>query len=117
MERIVIAQQGEAKVYWIKELPEGITTTEVERIASGDAIISHSESGHHHVLNCDNVMERTDNVPAGMRILYAIVSVPADLRQDAAVPHLPVKLDPGIYEFRIQREFDPFSEQARRIAD
>lgn len=117
MERIVIAQQGEAKVYRINQLPAGITTTEVERTASGAAIISHSESGHHHVLDCADVMERTDNVPTGMRILYAIVSAPADLRQDAAVPHDPVTLDPGIYEFRIQREFDPFSEQARRVAD
>lgn len=117
MERIVIAQQGEAKVYRINELPAGITTTEVERTASGAAIISHSESGHHHVIDCDNVMERTDSVPVGMRILYAIVSAPTDLRQDASAPHQPVSLDPGIYEFRIQREFDPFLEQARRVAD
>jgi len=117
MERIVIAQQGEAKVYRITTLPAGMTTTAVERTASGAAIISHSESGNHHVLDCDTVMERTDNVPAGMRVLYAIVSAPTCLRQDAAVPHQPVSLDPGIYEFRVQREFDPFSEQTRRVAD
>lgn len=115
--RTVIAQQGEAKVYRIDAIPEGIATVDVERTKSGAAIISHSESGHHHVLDCADVMERTDNVPAGMRILYAIVREPADLRQDATVPHQPVSLDPGIYEFRVQREFDPFAEQARRVAD
>jgi len=117
MKRTIIAQQGEAKVYRIGQHPAGIIATEVERTASGAAIISHSESGHHHILDCDNVMERTDNVPVGMRILYAIVTEPTDLRQDAAAPHQPIALDPGIYEFRIQREFDPFSEQARRVAD
>ena len=117
MDRIVIAQQGEAKVYRINQIPAGITTMDVDRVSSGAAIISHSESGHHHVLNCDSVVERTDNVPTGMRILFAIVTAPADLRQEAAAPHDPVTLDPGVYEFRIQREFDPFSKQARRVAD
>lgn len=117
MERKVIAQQGEAKVYQISAIPDGIAMADVERTASGAAIISHSESGHHHVLDCATVMERTDNVPAGMRILYAIVDRPSALRQDAATPHQPVNLAPGIYEFRIQREFDPFAEQARGVAD
>lgn len=117
MKRTVIAQQGEAKVYRIDAIPAGITAKGVERTASGAAIISHSESGHHHVIDCGAVMERTDGVPSGMRVLYAIVTAPTSLRQDAAVPHDPVMLDPGIYEFRVQREFDPFLEQARRVAD
>lgn len=117
MDRKVIAQQGEAKVYLISAIPAGIEVTAVERTKSGAAIISHSEQGHHHVLDCENVMERTDDVPSGMRLIYAIVDKPTALRQDAAVPHEPVNLDPGIYEFRISREFDPFAEQARRVAD
>lgn len=117
MERTVIAQQGEAKIYRISALPEVMETAPIERTKGGAAIISHSEQGHHHVLDCADVMERTDNVPAGMRILYAIVTAPTALRQDAAVPHSPVPLDPGIYEFRVQREYDPFMEQARRVAD
>lgn len=117
MDRKVIAQQGEAKIYRISAIPAGITTADVERTASGAAIISHSESGHHHVLDCAEVMERTDSVPAGMRVLYAIAKEPTALRQDASTPHQPVNLDPGIYEFRIQREYDPFAEQARQVAD
>ena len=37
---------------------------EAERIAKG-FIISHSESGHHHLLTGGDVMERTNSVPAG----------------------------------------------------
>lgn len=114
----VIGQQGECKIFKIDAIPEGITTSEVEKTQAGDWIISHSERGHHHVIGggCD-VMERTNDVPQGMQILYAIVKDPDQMRQDAQVPHDKVDLDPGIYEFRIAREWNPFIEQARRVAD
>lgn len=117
MNRIVVAQQGEAKVFKIDALPKGMQTKQPEYNAAGHAIISHSESGHHHVVPDAEVMERIDNVPAGMAILYAIVKNPTALKQDAANPHGEVKLDPGIYEFRVSREFDPFAEQIRRVKD
>ncbi len=52
-----------------------------------------------------------------MKMLYAVLENPGQLVQDAAVPHETHNLPPGIYEFRIAREFDPFAEQARRVAD
>ena len=117
MKRTVIAQQGEAKVFRIDALPQGMQTRAPERNAKGHAIISHSESGHHHVVADAEVIERVDNVPAGMAILYAIVKNPTALRQDAASPHEQINLEPGLYEFRVSREFDPFAEQIRRVAD
>lgn len=117
MKRVVIAQQGEAKVFRIDALPEGMQTQEPQRNAAGEAIVSHSEQGHHHVIGGADVMERTDNIPAGMAILYAIVKEPTALRQDAPTPHKEIPLDPGIYEIRVSREYDPFAEQARRVAD
>src|SRR4051794_297036 len=98
MKRQVIAQQGEAKVFRIDALPKDMVTKAPEYNAQGHAIISHSETGHHHVVAGADVMERTDNVPAGMAILYAIVKEPTALRQDAPSPHGEVALDPGIYE-------------------
>lgn len=117
MKRTVIAQQGEAKVFRIDALPKNMQTRVAERTTSGAAIISHSESGHHHCISGAEVLERIDNVPAGMAILYAIVKDPTALRQDAASPHGEIKLDPGLYEFRVSREYDPFAEQVRRVAD
>jgi hypothetical protein len=117
MKRIVVAQQGEAKVFRIDALPEGISTRQPERDASGAAIISHSETGHHHVIAGADVLERVDNVPAGMAILYAIVKNPTALKQNAPTPHKEIPLDPGLYEIRVSREYDPFAEQARRVAD
>lgn len=112
----IIGAQGEITIIQIDALPVGMETKPVDRIDAG-WIISHSESGHHHVLTHGNVMERTDKVPAGMQVLFAILDEPGQLIQDAQVPHGKYDLAAGLYEFRISREFDPFAEQARRVAD
>jgi hypothetical protein len=116
MKKTVLGAQGEITIIALDALPEGIETKPVERNAIG-YIISHSEQGHHHCLTGGEVMERTDNVPAGMQIMYALLDEPADLIQDATVPHEGYRLDPGIYAFKIAREFDPFAGQSRRVAD
>jgi hypothetical protein len=112
----VIGCQGEITIIRLDALPEGMETKAVQRLAKG-WVISHSESGNHHLLTGGDVMERISKVPAGMQILYAILKDPAALIQDAQVPHEGYDLLPGIYELRISREFDPFAEQARRVAD
>lgn len=113
--KTVIGQQGEVRIIKIDALPE-YETKPTPKGAKG-FIISHSESGHHHVLTDGDVMERSADVPPGMQIFYAILAAPAEFIQDAANPHGGYELDPGIYEFRVSREFDPFAEQARRVAD
>ncbi|MGN8022293.1 hypothetical protein ACTJJ7_16445 [Phyllobacterium sp. 22229] len=112
----VIGQQGEVRIIKIDALPEAMQTKKVDRIAKG-FVISHSESGHHHCVTGGDVMERIDNVPDGMQVFFAILENPEEFVQDAANPHGGYNLEPGIYEFRVSREFDPFSEQARRVAD
>jgi hypothetical protein len=112
----VIGQQGECVIIQIDAMPSNVERKAVERVAKG-FIISHSESGHHHVLTGGDVMERTNNVPAGMQIFYAILDKPQQFMQDAANPHGAFDLQAGLYEFRVSREFDPFAEQARRVAD
>lgn len=114
---MTIKQQGEVHVRPIDAVPAGLKPVAAEK--NGMVIISHSETGHHHVLDGASVevLERTENVPAGMRILYAIVREPTALIQTAPDAHADMTLDEGIFEIRISREFDPFAEQARRVAD
>lgn len=115
MNRECIGAQGEITIFKISKLPDGLAASTEGRTTKG-AIISHSESGHHHVLTGGaEVLERVSVV--GMKCLYAILDEPAELIQDAAVPHDSHSLPAGIYEFRLAREFDPFAEQARRVAD
>jgi len=116
MPKQIIGAQGEITIIKVDAIPQGVGTKAVERVKAG-WIISHSERGHHHVLTGGDVMERTSDVPAGMQILYAILENPESLIQDAAVPHDGYDLAAGLYEFRVSREFDPFAEQARRVAD
>jgi hypothetical protein len=112
----VIGQQGEVLIIKIDAIPHAIETQQAQKAKAG-YIISHSESGHHHVLTGGDVMERTNNIPSGMQIFYAILDEPASFIQDASNAHGGYDLDPGIYEFRVSREFDPFADQARRVAD
>jgi len=112
----VIGQQGEVVIIRIDAIPSDVASKAAERTAKG-YIISHSEQGHHHLLTGGDVMERTNNVPAGMQIFYALLDEPEQFIQDAPVPHKGFDLPAGIYEFRISREFDPFVEQVRRVAD
>lgn len=114
----MIIRQGEVRVQPIAAIP----AYEMRRVNAKDGVIivGESESHHYHVLDADGVtvMERVDSkVPAGMRILYAIVEKATKLHQTAANPHTAHDIAPGIYEIPIKREFNPFTEQARRVAD
>lgn len=117
MKREVIGAQGEITIFRIAgKAPEGLIPHN-ERDYAGRPIISHSESGNHHILDAAiDVLEKPD-APEGMRILYALLDRPVALVQDAPDAHGAHMLDPGLYEFRIAREFDPFAAQARRVAD
>lgn len=112
------AAQGEVNIRRIAAMPACETKTLAPE--KGLLIVGHSESGHHHGFRAETgvtVLERTSGVPAGMKILYAILERPTALIQDASAPHEPMMFDAGEYEIRISREFDPFAEEARRVAD
>lgn len=104
--------QGEITGRRVTHVPDGLPEhTDVNK--KGQIIISHSESGHHHVL------ERSAKVyvDEAMDRFYAIVDEANALVQDADGGHGSHTLEKGIYEFRIAREYDPFSEEIRRVAD
>lgn len=111
-----VAAQGELTLRRIDKVPSGCTKMQAE---NGKFVVGHSESGHHHVLDAkDTSVLVLDNPPEGMRILYAILDNPNSLdhlREHDT--HESIALDPGIYEIRVAREFDPYAELARRSAD
>lgn len=117
MQREIIGSQGEITVFRITgSMPANLTAhTELDK--AGRPIISHSESGHHHVLDRPVAVHELPEPPEGMRVLYALLEQPTMLVQDAANAHGSHSLAPGLYEFRIAREYDPFMEQARQVAD
>lgn len=115
-----VAAQGEITIIRLggiprkKELPGTAMKQE-----GGRFIIGHSETGHHHVIGAAGAsVSVLDRAPEGMRILRAILNNPTSLDhlRDHDT-HEGIKLEPGLYEFRIGREYDPFQEIARRQAD
>lgn len=118
----IIAAQGEITIRRIGDVPkdrnrDGCTPLALEH---GRFIIGHSETGHHHCLSRNDGAEVMvlDRPPEGMRILYAILENPTSLdhlREHDT--HEAIMLDPGEYEFRIAREYDPYTELARQSAD
>ena len=113
----IIGCQGEITIIELDAAPAGFANMpKAERHGKG-WIISHSESGHHHLLTGGDVREQVKDVPAGMRVLYAILENPEALIQDAQTPHGQYDLGAKFYCFKMAREYDPFAEQARRVAD
>jgi hypothetical protein len=114
-----IAAQGEITVIRIDDLTEIPATYVRMLLEDGKLIIGHSETGHHHVLSRPDeaevyVMEDSE----GMRILRAILHAPMSLEHLRGFDtHEPLHLEPGAYEFRIAREYDPYAELARQSAD
>ena len=87
---------------------------------NGRYVVGHSETGHHHVLSRSDGVAVCEaaNPPAGMRVLRAILEQPTSL--DHLRPHdthESLLLEPGEYELRIAREYDPYQELARISAD
>lgn len=119
----IIAAQGEITIRYLgpvpkrNDVPEGYTSAKLE---NGRHVIGHSETGHHHMLDhIEGVsVSVMDKPPEGMRILRAILEQPTSLEHlRPHDTHAPIMLEPGEYEFRIAREYDPYAELARQSAD
>lgn len=80
-------------------------------------VVGHSESGHHHLLEREGVTMKKHTDSRGFQILHAIVTKPVALRQDTSDPHKTQIVEPGEYLITNNVEVDPFTKQARRVAD
>lgn len=115
-----IAAQGEITIRRIgaktRNLPKGFTAILPE---NGRYIIGHSETGHSHVIDAIGATVGVlDKPPEGMRILHLILKNPHSLEHLRNYEtHAPIMLEPGQYEVRIAREYDPYAELARTSAD
>jgi hypothetical protein len=115
-----IAAQGEITVIRLGGVPKDKKLPGTAMKAEGGHfVVGHSETGHHHVIEAKGAhVSVLDNQPEGMRVLRAILENPTSLEhlRDHDT-HEPIVMEPGLYEFRIGREFDPYQKIARRQAD
>lgn len=115
-----IAAQGDMMLVRIAALPNG--AQEVEAV-NGRHTLAHSETGHDHVIlerpgvrmfkAMDELKAMLDGAPAAFLV---VEDEPAELKHLRDFDtHESVKIEPGIYEVRRQREYTP--EGLRRAAD
>ena len=109
--------QGELTITSIDKIPSDVKEF-TEKNEKG-FVLAHSESGNHHILagTTHKVFEQTKNVPAGNRFMYLDLKEDSKIFQDAARPHEMVVLPKGLYKVSSAREYDPFTAQARIVAD
>lgn len=107
-----IAAQGELTITRITRAPKNIG--EPVRAVNGKLIVGHSETGHHHVVDEDGAtLTRVDAFTAYLKITKSTALV----HQRDYDTHPAIALQPGMYEFRTGREFDPFEEAIRASRD
>lgn len=110
------AAQGEISIRRVDAVPTHVKPLALE---AGKFIIGHSETGHHHVMDRkDKTVFESTRAPDGMRVLYAVLDASSELVHERGHDtHETIAFEPGIYEFRLGREYDPYAELARRVAD
>jgi hypothetical protein len=103
--------QGDVYIERIDTLPAGTVAVAPE---NGKLIVTHSETGHHHVMNADAVtMHR---LPNSIMDCFLVVEKPAALEHlRPHDTHETIGLAPGVYKVRRQREYTP--EGFRRVED
>lgn len=107
-----IAAQGELTITRLDAAPKNIG--EPVPPVDGFLIVGRSETHHHHVVDADcATLTRVDPFTAFLAVRKATRLV----HQREYDTHPAIELQPGMYEFRTGREFDPFEEAIRVSAD
>lgn len=106
-----VCAQGDIYIKRIDALPANAVKVDPE---SGVVIVTHSETGHHHVMDAGTVaMYR---LPDSIMDCLLVVDQPTALRHlRAHDTHEPILFEPGTYHVRRQREYTP--QGWRRVED
>ena len=112
-----ICAQGDVLFRKVDALPNGVKPVAAN---NGRIIITHSETGHDHVMVLDRKRSKTPSVEmfAGDNPLVAWIKVNRPTVLEHLRPHdthEPIMFEPGIYEVRRQREYTP--EGWRQVQD
>jgi hypothetical protein len=112
-----MAAQGDVMFIKIDAIPDGVTEALPE--PDGNHVITHSETGHHHVMNAARVKRFLPNEGqsgGGGMVSYIAVKEPTPITHlRPHDTHAPIMFGPGNYEIRRQREYTP--QGWRRVED
>lgn len=106
--------QGDVMLIPVAEMPE--TGRTIAATENGAHIVTHSETGHHHVIMERPGVQMFQDTMDIFRSWLVISGEPADLEHLRTTDtHETVRLSPGVWEVRRQREYSPAGWQ--RAAD
>lgn len=111
-----VCAQGDVLIRRVQEIPSSAKPTPA---TDGKVIVTHSETGHHHIM----LLDREADMPSvemfeGDNPLIAWIKVNRPTALEHQRPHdthEAILFEPGIYEIRRQREYTP--EGFRRVED
>lgn len=107
-----VCAQGDVYITRIKELPKNAIPA--DDISGKYVIITHSETGHHHVMEKEKV--KTYKLPDSVMDLLLVVEDPVKLEHLREFDtHEPILFTEGVYHIRRQREHTP--EGFRQVQD
>lgn len=107
--------QGDVCFVRRETLPAGLTEI---KPTDGRIVVTHSETGHDHVMVLDRATEPAVRMYGGDNPLVAWLEVNRPTALEHQRPHdthEPIMFEPGVYEVRRQREHTP--EGFRRVED
>jgi hypothetical protein len=106
---IVPVIHGELRLRKISKMPKGKVTH------SKKEILAHSETGHHHILECDKPFDLVVTTDGKRAVMIKEVS---KLWHNKTVDiHETKKIAPGVYEIVEKVEYNPFSKIMQRVFD
>ena len=104
------AAQGDLLIIKINKLPRNIKKIEENK----QYIVAHSETGHHHVIDAEDVDYYLDSDIKSYLVVKDIIGKQLEHLRNFDT-HETIIIPPGIYELRQQREYVP--EGWRRVED
>jgi hypothetical protein len=103
--------QGDVYIRRVDSLPANVVEVKPE---NGKLIVTHSETGHNHVMEAEKV--KMYSLPDSIMDCFLVVNDPTALEHLRSYDtHEPIMFDKGTYHVRRQREYTP--EGFRRVQD
>lgn len=106
-----IIRHGEVILKPISSLPKEVTLSKEVK----SHVVAHSETGHHHVLECTDMFK----LYQGKGETFIELTKEGKLRHEKTGKdvHTPHKVVPAIYQVVIKKEFDYFQGALRNVRD
>lgn len=101
-------RHGDVSLHPTDKIPEGATEIKTEM----RHVIQHGETGHKHVITKERETDIEMFEKDGEVYIKVNRAVPLSHEE-----HRTLTVEPGIYIKKIEREYDPFEKQLRKVID